>query len=309
MAPTQAYKGTRPTLLTLPGELRNRIYRYALSCDTLKVILPWEDKPKPRPSFNSRLRPPFKSRSAVSKLTLMDAAVDDIWGVVEFNQLKFACRQLYAETAGLELQFNNIRITRRWGFENEAGKQFLQIADQVKGKEHWLSGSIITLEDVCSEPRSSEPAGAFDHFFPDTSQTIAKIGRWCRQHASVRVDVNLTPVDLCGRCENCLRFLMTSSAALAHILWRGQGLIDVLPSGLIPIALRERLQIMDSWVRQADTNDLQVPTLRFRPPIRKFNDKTIKGPIAQLAVDHPEWKDVMEEKWPEQVKRWVEDGI
>jgi hypothetical protein len=46
---------------------------------------------------------------------------------VEFNQIKFVCSQLKAETAGHELRFNDIIITS----EDSTCKQFLQLGEYI----------------------------------------------------------------------------------------------------------------------------------------------------------------------------------
>jgi hypothetical protein len=79
-----------PPFFRLPGELRNRIYEYALTTDkTLRFI-------DGRRGEGSMLLEP-NSRHAHG----------------EHNQIKYACHQLYQETAGLEAKFNKVEILRR----------------------------------------------------------------------------------------------------------------------------------------------------------------------------------------------------
>ncbi len=77
-------------LLRLPGEIRNRIYEYALT--------------SPKKLYFSATDEALKLRPAMS-----------LWSGVspEFNQLKYTCYQLYKETAGVEVQFNTVVFKSR----------------------------------------------------------------------------------------------------------------------------------------------------------------------------------------------------
>ncbi|CAO2654138.1 Nn.00g108710.m01.CDS01 [Neocucurbitaria sp. VM-36] len=305
MAPNQLRKGNQPTLLTLPGEIRNRIYRYALACDKLKVILPFVD--------NAELPVPWKFRSKVQRLILVDATVDDVPNIVEFNQLKFTCRHFYTETAGLELKYNNIFVTRRWTFEDEVGSQFLQFANLVKAKAHWLSGSILTLEDVCPWPSETGSGERFEGFFPDTATIIAKIASWCRDHPSVQVDITIPGFQSCGHCEMCIQTFMIMGIALSDVL-RGQDLGDLLPLALFSTMVHVIEDIMNSWTGSVRASDFQVPNLRFRIAHGRFDEGTARKQIARAAEQYPDYKDIMELEWLElewlkQARRWEEDGL
>jgi hypothetical protein len=81
----------RATLLELPAELRNRIYEYALT-DVSSIGL--------------RFRAYLIINDAICKPALLDANGE------QFNALKYVCRQLRAETDGLDLAYNVVRIAQ-----------------------------------------------------------------------------------------------------------------------------------------------------------------------------------------------------
>lgn len=77
-------------LLSLPPELRNRIFAYTLTSRT--QILQYAPSPKA-----NHHRPVFSDPSSSHPTR-------------DFNQLKYVCRQLYLETAGLEIKYNALRF-------------------------------------------------------------------------------------------------------------------------------------------------------------------------------------------------------
>jgi hypothetical protein len=79
-----------PPFFRLPGELRNRVYEYALTT-------------------NKTLR--FIGANSGEKPKLLEP--DSRHANGEYNQLKYTCRQWYQETAGLEAKFNKIEIVSR----------------------------------------------------------------------------------------------------------------------------------------------------------------------------------------------------
>lgn len=74
--------------LNLPAELRNQIVTYALTTPTNTL----QYNPHNHPRYN---KPIFEDPQHPNH---------------EFNQLKYVCKQLYAETAGLEINYNALRF-------------------------------------------------------------------------------------------------------------------------------------------------------------------------------------------------------
>lgn len=80
-------------LLCLPGELRNRIYNCALTVGVRSIR--YQEVPVYSPLAQPSLRRFYFAEHFSDE--------DE-----DFNQLKFVCRQLYTETALLELRLNRV---------------------------------------------------------------------------------------------------------------------------------------------------------------------------------------------------------
>jgi hypothetical protein len=77
----------------------------------------------------------------------------------QFNSLKLVCRQLYAETTGLEIQFNCIIFTPSAGYSKPAEQCFFDfVAPMTLKKLDWLSTVIIATESKCPDPNVARPS-------------------------------------------------------------------------------------------------------------------------------------------------------
>jgi hypothetical protein len=123
-----------PTLLTLPGELRNKICQYALTSDGPLYLLPLCGMNR------EHLLTDVKPKSIFHK---------------HFNKLKFVCKELYAETAGLEIKFNNVTFTTYaigYGHANTLDAEhwfFDFVAPMTLKKMQWLSTVVIATDEKC----------------------------------------------------------------------------------------------------------------------------------------------------------------
>ncbi|KAF1944321.1 hypothetical protein EJ02DRAFT_98722 [Clathrospora elynae] len=139
--------------LRLPGELRNRICEYSLT--TTEVLQFTEHRGKAR---------------------LLDPANK----VKDFNKLKYVCRQLYKETAGLEVKFNTVVI--RFDFSSSPKREPARIFGTflttcAPSKVSWFADIILksshsghNLNDLL------EPAS---HIFP--------VATFCRMNPHVKI--------------------------------------------------------------------------------------------------------------------------
>jgi hypothetical protein len=88
-------------LLSLPGELRNQIYEYALTDENdLQCLVP-------------------VASSSLRLVSLSKSIFPD------FNELQYVCKQLYKETSGLELQYNTVVFYGDFPDERGPGAMFL----------------------------------------------------------------------------------------------------------------------------------------------------------------------------------------
>ncbi|RMZ73701.1 hypothetical protein GMOD_00009451 [Pyrenophora seminiperda CCB06] len=98
----------KPTLLTLPSEIRNTIYAYALShtnpvLATFDYVFPtrFEQTPIPKLYFQDQDILAYYPRPRDGPGRILEA---------EANQLRYVCRQLHVETNGLSLRYNDIVV-------------------------------------------------------------------------------------------------------------------------------------------------------------------------------------------------------
>jgi hypothetical protein len=139
-------------LLRLPGEIRNSILAFALhEKDGLHYSKISEDK---------------------SVLTSRADALDSS------NQLKFVSRQLYEETAGLELRYNKVNFLSD-SERGTAGEQFLRFTRMLgASKISWLSS--LSLRDRKEPPKSIKK-------IPETLEVMEAINSFCLAHPACNV--------------------------------------------------------------------------------------------------------------------------
>lgn len=162
---------TPSPLLDLPGELRNWIFKYALI------------SPEPL-YYHSRSDATSSTMGTILKLGILVEKLDALEPVQEFNQLKFVNKQLYAETAGLEIKYNSIAFQAQCP-EDEPSKQarsaeqtFLDFVAPMSGHRIvWLTRVTIQSHAVCIT--STYP---FGH-----TPLLPAIARFCKENTQTKV--------------------------------------------------------------------------------------------------------------------------
>jgi hypothetical protein len=148
--------------LALPGEIRNMIYRLVLTSETpLHIVTP----------------------SVVSRPMLCAAHIDQIDVPKDFNQLKFVCRQLYTETADLELKFNKkLEIKKNSAEEEEVEVQLLSYTRLI-GKSKMLSLKVITvtLKDSTFDAAGDAPE------YCNRRAAYSAPTEFCQQHSNIKI--------------------------------------------------------------------------------------------------------------------------
>jgi hypothetical protein len=124
--PCECIMTETPRLFKLPGELRNRILEYALtSSEPLR--------------YNSPMGSSSRSSFYVS-LTKPDGTMISH----EFNVIKYVNRQLYAETAGLEIKLNTLHFSFQIGIEWSPAQHFFSfICFLAPTKRMWLRHVVV----------------------------------------------------------------------------------------------------------------------------------------------------------------------
>lgn len=187
-------------LLNLPAELRNKIYKYTLTCDN---------------GLHVRTLA-FPSQRLAWRHILVashDKALGVPYASSEFNQLKYVHKQLYFETAYSELKYNDITATSRIMGDTPPGEQFLAWLRTVPPLfRHWMAGmSIVLAEDPDAIRAFSTTRIDLYPFMqpariPDSSITMYNLAKFCNAHPTVLVKY----------CLPNLSFTRPTTIALSH---------------------------------------------------------------------------------------------
>ena len=267
-------------LLRLPGELRNRIYEYALQTD---------DDLK----FDSGVR----SYEGVSSDDGFDG--HDIPRFIpcgayrsdckdHLNQLKLTCRQLYKETAGLEVQVNRVHFMTHWSDKFGPGQLFLTFirncAANKRGCFRDISLWTSTHRQNMELSQTLEP-----------KNVMLELAGYCRQHPQVNIGYFVPYLD-------------------TAYLWRdvvAQGLFLSLVIGgedlrsVATIAHNSALDDMETAEFYKDANGaavLRVSNLKFWFDI---SEKALGSFQRELAT--APWLDAR--VCLELATRWIKEGI
>jgi hypothetical protein len=184
-------------LLDLPGELRSQIYKFAL---TFNEALSFQERPT-----HNQGKAYFGIRTSAGEK------------MHEFNQLKFVCRQLYSETACLDIVYNKVRFVSSLGsFEQCLQPQqpfSIFLRELSPSVARWPMHVILVLN-----PKNGEMA----HFI-NAGYRLAWIAGFCRQHSRAKVVIRIS--SFTSRIHNdpvrkALYFLQSGvylSLALRHL--------------------------------------------------------------------------------------------
>ncbi|KZM23488.1 hypothetical protein ST47_g5361 [Ascochyta rabiei] len=250
---------TVPTFLSLPPEIRNRIYQYALTPATGLVYREDEATRKQKAFF-----------------------CDSQSKVVEFNQLKYANRQLHLETAALELKHSPLLIFDRLpGSEQPCGARAVEVPSSLSPQRR----TLLLLDKIRIQ-------------YPDLC-VIYEPPCW-------RLDATA------ALYKACLFLGMLYSTVL-----RGNGIAPLLnPTGSFSIT-----QLLDkderddpSWLkavrvwRANHTMSLTATNFRFRPLNLDKNMSRSKGLVGlATAFDAESYR--MKDAARAQIRQWVEIGL
>ncbi|KAF2267463.1 hypothetical protein CC78DRAFT_566211 [Lojkania enalia] len=267
------------SLLRLPRELRDMIYRYALShYDGL---------------FYHRVED-YKANFYSSE----DA-------FYEFNQLKYACRQLYHETAGKELIRNDLifvsRPDRKGKYlERPTGVQFLGFLDMChevwrqRIRRVWLRNYCKIEQDRGENPRDL-------HIIID----------YCKIHPRTTVFWELSQINWL----NCPAILiseglhwetafrgteLSSKCAKYKVAWIGG-------SQMVYTSLWRCWKSMGPRRGGREIEDINVPNFRFMPWGRdQFDEKKFR---QSIDTQEPTLEDEIKKAWLELVREWYTVGM
>jgi hypothetical protein len=173
---------------------------------------------------------------------------------VEYNQLKFVCRQAYAETAGLELKYNDLIVCDRSRGDEAVGLQFVKFLENIGAAKHsWLHG--CSIDPVDRREKDIRPGHTF---LPDSAATIARIASFCNANPSISAHYIIPGFDALAKPNKpviCPFTFMSTGVYYAHFLRNRKN----------DSRLQFAPDVGEDWTRNIDVQTLQAPNLRFRP--------------------------------------------
>ncbi|KAH7091416.1 hypothetical protein FB567DRAFT_616990 [Paraphoma chrysanthemicola] len=165
-------------LLSLPGELRNRIWEYALTSSN-----PIHHARVSRITADGHTRNSYVL-SARSTITISDSAMREglAGSALEFNNIKYVNQQLYDETANLELKCNEVQFSQL-----DAGQA--SALDQLVGyTERLTEAHVKWLAKVVLAPHAD--ADALDDV--EDHRELSNLIKFYEQHPNVHVTYYLS---------------------------------------------------------------------------------------------------------------------
>lgn len=155
-------------LLNLPDELRNNIYARVLTImpsSPIEITFPRNEY---GPSVNRKHLRPLRSFSTLP----------------EFNQLKYVCRELYNDTAALELKYNDLAFSQVARAELEPDRQLLEFTRLCSlTKFAWLTTVELHIKALAIP--------YYEHlsYFlkPHHMNAYARVAQFCRKHPAISV--------------------------------------------------------------------------------------------------------------------------
>ncbi|KAF2244814.1 hypothetical protein BU26DRAFT_579547 [Trematosphaeria pertusa] len=291
-------------LLQLPPELRNRIYEYALStgpwplyCSCVGTTAALK-KPIHKAIFH--LEPPPWPRSFEHD------------PITELNQLKYVCRQLRVEAAGLELKINKeIKISRTDRDARSPIWDLLVLFRQYPVAQlMWLSKIIIADEALNVCDAFNDKRRIF------TAPDIAQAAQLARRHPRItfKYIVGEWRNDKMRHHQHLLRdedlvWTLTEAHALVMAL-RGTCADEVLNElfawSLDPAAPQE---YGGKWRGGITPEQLQAPNLRFYPRFPDFDEVQIREWCKPYEPQRLSNGETLLDAWIRLHKEWCKNGI
>jgi len=277
--PPQPPAMSASTFLALPAEIRNQIYELALT------------SPKPLRIHQTPERAP------------------------PFNQLKYINKQLYAETAHLELIYNNL-LVRAESYDEQPGQMLLQwLSNMPPAKRACVrtvtlkynvakSNMVATLNPFTGRTRYITTNTAPD--FPETAETFRQLAKVCRANPAMKIHYQLPKWTFNGPDEPFMfrEPFMFSHALQASFTFRDN--IDfhhvfadfpssVWPTPTLPVRIRASVV---AWRKDVSVRDMQADNLRF------FPTHTEEDQVKHKASSHSGLEHVR--KW---TQKWMLEGM
>jgi hypothetical protein len=270
-------------LLHLPAELRNTICEFALTAPPSLHYCKPKDGGKPY----LYLRPDSQQQTHVEL------------AAPEYNTLKYVCKQLYTETAGLKLKFNDV-VLECSSSAKPAEDLIGWLSSICDAKKAWIRTIIIQWEASPSYDTISEHPNA-----------IVRLTRLCKQNASMTVKYHI-PTWRLHHDQGSARNFFYRRRSLTFAL-RGVDLEEQFVKLWIRAEKLEHLPLPTRygmlWRREHPIEDLQAKNLTYYPTLNGDVENCVIREDMMVVADGTGVQKV--KKWigTEVWKRWIKHGI
>ncbi|KAF1916041.1 hypothetical protein BDU57DRAFT_515880 [Ampelomyces quisqualis] len=305
-------KTSNSRLLQLPGEIRNRIWRFALTSSE-----PLHHR-QPRTKLTQQLSIASHHHRLVEEKYILDGST---LNPPSFNKLKFVNRQLWAETAGLELHFNAVvfssQIVRKFNRDPNASIDgFMK-----KCAEEWFFSFCAPMKVQCVDwlktviiAPDPQVWGLSQGYSPPMPH-LPMLAMFCKSHPSVQIRYQFDDFKFGDERKNSSLNFLRAGVALTVALKGDKDGEDAALSllGCLP-RIREDNELARNWRETWNIEYLMknVKNFAFWP---KMNSKYARDAHARscrlrhdadvLLVNDPQLFD----KWLSYTKLWCEHGI
>ncbi|KAF2877754.1 hypothetical protein BDV95DRAFT_588790 [Massariosphaeria phaeospora] len=276
---------TAPSLLTLPGEIRNRIYEFALhnpeglthTTQIVKIREPQSGKKKAliKPLFHAFIHP------------LSPGA--DNRPAVEYNQLKYVCRQLYAETAGLELKLN------AWVVPGKYDRRVSPEAMLVRFTRSCAPQRLTWLTNISLSPTVCDCGAARD---------LRLLDRISQANPRLTINLFLSNFHFGRKAMYALR-LMSQGLAIALTLYGVN--LGFLLEGTRWAANGLREDKVKAYRARHPFSSIEARNLRVRPQEREMTDEFVESFVEMFAKGYLSKKAMV--TWLSFAKHWINHGM
>lgn len=219
---------------------------------------------------------------------------------IEYNQLKYVNRQLWAEKAGLELKFNDIAF--------DINPDHLPLSDLLTAwvssisvaKRSWIKTITIRYGNMAPEQKD---------FSADGPNAIARLTQVCDDVPSMRVKYHV-PFWTFGSFQSWRNFCFFVTGESIEYAYRG-GIFDRLPLGT---SASDNLKIFGDQWRDSGCPKVQLAQLQARN-LTYFPDVPADTPVPIFKKDYTvaEGDEVLPEaeQWigNKYFREWMEHGI
>jgi hypothetical protein len=297
MSPSEQL-ASKSALLQLPSELRNQITKYALTTEHGLNLLPGVAGQQPPRFFERRSSEWAQPRAWQSseqwehqpEMVQLDPDKRSA-RKFGFNQIRSTCRQLYHETAGLEIQFNHVHVFNKTRVDSGPAQLFCEfLVACTISKAGWFRNVSLCYKS---------PPEEGDHHEMELPNFLAPIAELCRKHPHLKVCYETDGLDV----SSTDMFRVIPCDLFLNFAFRGKDLRHLVSIDSLYLIWLNHLEKL-RWCKSPQRAVLMdLPNFRFMPPVT--------GKISRAAII----KEVSKCHWlghdtyVDLITGWIEEGI